>query len=313
MKKTTLLLWCIGLVGIGLVLPQSAWAKVRVITTTNSLKSITQEVGGEHVSVEALASPVQDPHFVDGRPSMVVKLNRADMLIHIGMDLEVGWLPPLVVNARNDKIQPGRVGNLNASLFAGQLLTARTGGVDRRFGDVHPGGNPHYLYDPNYGLRVAKAIAERLSSIEPEHARHFRDRLSAFEKRLTKKIAHWEKMMAPHRGDGVVGYHQSLIYLAAWLQLEEVGFVEPVPGISPDPRHLAGLILLMRKKKVGVVISEPWYNAENTRVVAEKAKATVVRMPGDVGAEGIGSYEDFIDRVVHDLHDALEKAHTGRE
>jgi zinc/manganese transport system substrate-binding protein len=287
----------------------SASAKTRVVTTTTGLKALAMEVGGEHVIVDAMASPLQDPHFVDGRPSLVVLLNRADLLLHIGLGLEDGWLPPLLVNARNRKIQGGQPGNLNASRHAGPLLSAAGAGSDRRFGDVHPGGNPHFLYHPRYALRVARAIADRLSSLEPDHKVAFTSNLLKFETRLKNGIGRWEARMAPHKGKSVVGYHQSLIYLTSWFGLSEMGFVEPVPGINPDPRHLAGLILGMRKRGVPLVISEPWYNAETTRVVAEKAKAQLLLLPGDVGARGAQSYEEWMNGLVGALSEAFAAAH----
>lgn len=285
-----------------LALTASASADVSVVATTPSLGSLAQEVGGGHVSVKTLAQPNQDPHFVDGRPSYVLALNRADLLVYVGLGLEGGWLPDLVTNARNGDIQRGRPGHLDASTAAPRLLEK---GGDRSMGDVHPGGNPHYLYDPRYGVAVAEAIADRLARIDATHADEYRDNARDFASRMKKRIAKWERKMRPHRGEAVVGYHKSLVYLAEWLGLERAGFVEPQPGISPNPRHLAKLILNMKRKGVKAVISEPWYDAESSRVVARRAGAELVRLPGDVGASGVGSYAQLVDRIVDALDHAL--------
>jgi len=281
-------------------------AQIHVVATIPSLGALATEVGGEHVEVRSLAAPNQDPHFVDGRPSMALLLNRADLLIHVGLGRESGWLPPLLTNARNGRLQPGRSGNLDTSSICGALLGVR--GRDRRFGDIHPAGNPHFLYDPRYGVRVAQAIADRLAAIDPAHARDYRAGYEGFARRMRARIAEWESLMAPFRGQAVVGYHESLVYLARWLGLRETGFIQPLPGIPPNPRHLARLILEMRSEGARVVLVEPWYEAETSRVVAERTGATVVRLPGDVGAPHVRSYPELIDRVVQSIHRALSGA-----
>lgn len=280
-------------------------AQVKVVATTPSLAALAREVGGAHVRVTALARPNQDPHFVDGRPNFVVALHRADLLVHVGLGLEAGWLPPLLTNARNSDIQPGRSGNLEAATVIGSRLAVPRGQIDRRMGDVHGGGNPHFLYDPRHGVRVAQAIAERLAQIDADHAPAYRQASARFAAAMNQRIQQWEQSMAPHRGQPFVGYHRSTVYLASWLGLEEAGFIEPVPGISPNPRHLARLILAMRQNGVRVVISEPWYNAQNARVVAERSGARFVRLPGGVGVSGVDSYAALIDRMVQDLRQGL--------
>jgi len=287
----------------------SASAKVRVVTSVPALAALTREVGGSLVHVDSLASPIQDPHFVDGRPSLIVKLNKADLLVHVGLGLEVGWLPALVVNARNARIQPGQPGNLDASTECGPLLGA--GGADRRFGDVHPGGNPHYLYDPRYGVHVARAITRRLEAIDGANAAAYRAHLARFEAEMAKRLAAWNAMMAPYRGRTIVGFHESLVYLTTWLGLKSPAFIEPLPGIAPGPKHLAKLILRMKSTGAKVIFTERWYNAETTRVVAAKTGARVVRLPGDVGAPGVPTYAALIDAIVRSLRDALDATSGG--
>jgi zinc/manganese transport system substrate-binding protein len=173
-------------------------------------------------------------------------------------------------------------------------------------GDVHPGGNPHFLYDPDYALRVAKGIADRLGDLDGSHAARYQDSYRRFEARLRQKIAQWRQLMTPFRGNRFVAFHESTIYLAHFLGMEEAGFIEPQPGISPNPRHLARIILSMRHAGVHLVLGEPWYDAETSRVVAQRADATLVRLPGDVGANGVDSYIGLVDQIVRSIAQALQ-------
>lgn len=290
----------IALVASALAGPAPAPAEVRIVTTIPTLAALATQVGGAHVSVESLAGETMDPHFVDGRPSYALALSRADLLVHVGLGLEDAWLEPLVLASRNGRILPGRPGNLNAARNVSPLLHSRAGEIDRRMGDVHPGGNPHFLYDPNYGIQVAREIADRLAGIDPANADDYRSSFLHFAKALKSRIAQWESEMAPHAGKPFVAFHESTLYLAEWLKLEEFGFIEPVPGISPSPSHLADLIVRMREKDVKVVLTEPWYDVKTARIVAGKAGATLVTIPG-TGGTGAESYAAFIDRLIEDL------------
>ena len=282
-----------------------ARATLSVVTSVPSLASLAKEVGGDHVSVVSLAGSLQDPHFVDGRPSFIVKLHDADLLAYVGAELEVGWLPSLVTNARNGGIQPGQPGNFDASSVVGGLQEVGAG-VDRSQGDVHPNGNPHFLMDPRYGMRVAKALSERFALLDPAHAADYAAGWQRFAVGMRARVLAWEAAMSPFKGAAVVGFHQSIGYLTAWLGLKRAGFVEPLPGISPGPKHLAELIVLMRQRSARVIICEPWYDAETAQVVAEKAGATVVRLPGDVGSDGIPTYAAYFDHIVTSLIGALK-------
>lgn len=279
--------------------------KVRVVTSLPGLAALAREVSGGLAEVDSLAAPNQDPHFVDGRPSFISKLNRADLLVHIGLELEVGWLPPVVANSRNGKIQAGQPGNLDASLFAGPLMGVPKGPVDRRMGDVHPGGNPHYLMSPRYGQRVAHAIAQRLAEIDPANAGSYRANDENYQKVLDGRIAGWEKQLAPYRGKPVVAYHESTIYLTDWLELKDAGFFEAVPGITPSPSHLTRLIGTMKAQGIKVVIAEPWYDLKTVQIVADKAGAAVAVLPGDVGSADTKTYADMIDRTVQSIAGAF--------
>jgi len=289
-----------------MVMPVAASAKLKVVTSLPGLASLVREVGGDRVEVESLAAPNQDPHFVDGRPSFISKLNRADLLVYTGLELEAGWLPPVVTNARNGKIQPGQPGNLDASRFVVPLLGVPSGQVDRRMGDVHPGGNPHFLLSPKYGLMVAHAIAERMTELDPPNAAAYRAGDERFRKDLEARMAGWEASLSKYRGQPIVGYHESTIYLTEWLGLKPAGYLEAIPGITPSPSHLAQLILTMKSQGMKVIIAEPWYDLKTAQVVASKAGASVAVLPGDAGGSGTQTYADMVAAEVRALLSAFE-------
>jgi len=215
-----------------------ALAKVRIAATVGDLGAIARAVGGDAVDVEVLARPTQDPHFVDAKPSLVLSLSRADLLMLIGLDLEVGWLPVMLTASRNAKVQPGNPGFLDCStVVAPKEVPLQK--IDRSMGDIHPGGNPHYTVDPNSALKIAAALAERLAELDGDHAALYRANAQKFTQELTARIAGWDKALAPYRGRPVATYHKSWIYFADWAGLEMVAFVEPKPGIPPNPAHVA--------------------------------------------------------------------------
>lgn len=292
------------------VFPLPASAAVNVVATLPWLGDLVAAVGGEHVEVSVLASPEQNPHFVDAKPSFVVKLHRADLLVFNGLGLEIGWLPPLLTNARNQAIQPGQPGYLEAAAAISRVLGQAVGTVDRTRGDVHPDGNPHFHYDPRRALEVAAAIADRLARIDPKHADAYNDNLARLRAHYGKRITAWSDAMAPYAGREIVAFHNSVEYLADWLQLQIAGFIEPLPGIPPSGKHLAQLILRMRERGTPVVLSEPWYENEIARTVADKSGALFVPLPGDIGAQAIDNYETYIDTIIQRLAAAFAAATT---
>ena len=246
-----------------------AAADVNVVTTTETLAALTRAVGGDRVTVEAIARGYQDPHYVEAKPSFILKLYRADLLILVGRDLEVGWLPPLITQSRNRKIQPGAEGYLDASLTAAILEIPR-GQITRAMGDVHPLGNPHYLLGPSNGRRVAKAIQQKLTQQSPDDAAYFAERYGDFDTRLAAAEARWDARMAPYRGVQVVTYHRSWSNFTERFNLDVIGYVEPRPGIPPSPAHILTLIQEMRRRQatsqaehlqdmlVGSILSVSW-------------------------------------------------------
>ena len=215
-------------------------AALHVVSSIPTLGSLAKEVGGNHVEVESLGKGYQDPHFVEPKPNLMLVLNRADLLLHVGLELEIGWLPPLVLGSRNPKIQPGDLGNLDCSR-AIPVLDIPTTKVDRSMGDIHPQGNPHYWLPPANAKIIAREIAQRLEQLDPENRADYEKNLAAFNARVDAKLKQWAPMVARMNGTKVATYHKSWTYVSQWLGLEEVGYVEPKPGIPPDPQHLARL------------------------------------------------------------------------
>jgi zinc/manganese transport system substrate-binding protein len=268
----------------------SAFAQLNVITATEDLASLAQEVGGDKIKVESLARGYQDPHFVEAKPSFVLKLNKADLLIVVGRELEIGWLPVLITQSRNSKIQPGGPGYLDASQTA-KILELPTGQITRAMGDVHPMGNPHYWLDPENGRRIAKAILEKFSQMDSKNASYFAQREADFEKRLTEAQARWKAAMAPYNKVKVVTYHRSWANFADAFGLDVIGYVEPKPGIPPTPQHTLDVIQAIKAQNVKVIIVEPYFDTKTPNSIAAATGAKVLVMPPSVG--GVPAATDY--------------------
>jgi zinc/manganese transport system substrate-binding protein len=279
---------------------RAASAKLRVVATIETLADLCREVGGDRVDVTSLSHGYQDPHFVEAKPSLVLALNRADALVYVGLDLEVGWLPPLVQQSRNARIQRGQPGNIDAST-AIKVEDVPNVPADqlRALGDIHPLGNPHYWIPPQSARAIARLLAQRFAALDAADSAAYQAGLGAFERRLDAKEKEWEKTAAPLRGVRVVTYHKSWSYLAQWLHMQEVGYIEPKPGIPPTANHTAQLIELMRRSNVKLVIVESFYPSSLARFVADNGHAHLVSAPSDVGATpAIKTYFDLVDAVV---------------
>jgi ABC-type Zn uptake system ZnuABC Zn-binding protein ZnuA len=274
------------LAGTAFLPPESARAagKLNVVTSTTDLAALAQEVGGDRVSVTAIARGYQDPHFVEAKPSFLLQLQRADLLIDVGLQLEIGWLPPLITQCRNPKIQPGAPGYFEAAQFA-EILEIPTGQITRAMGDVHPLGNPHYWLDPQNGLRIAQGIAQKFSQMSPADAAYFADRLKSFQQRISEAEKRWDEQMKPYRGRKVVTYHRSWPNFAKRWGLDVVGYVEPRPGIPPSPGHVFELIAMMKRENVKVIIVEPYFDLKTPNSVARETGAQVLVLLPSVGGE----------------------------
>lgn len=278
--------------------PMAEAKKLNVITSTTDLAALTQEIGGDKIDVESIAKGYQDPHFVEAKPSFLLKLRRADLLIAVGLDLEIGWLPPLVTQSGNPKIQYGASGYLDASQFA-EILEKPSGQVTRAMGDVHPLGNPHYWLDPDNGRRIAQGIAGRLSEMDPGNRAYYQQRFDDFNRRLTEAEKRWDSQMAPYRGRKVVTYHKSWPNFAKHFNLDVIGYIEPRPGIPPSPSHTLDLIGQMKRESVKVTLIEPYFDLKTPNSIGAATGAKVLVMLPSVGGEP--DVTDYFKLFDHDL------------
>ncbi len=285
----------------------SAWAHpvgaepIFVVTTTEDLAAIVRSVGGEDVRVQSITRGDQDPHHVDAKPSHMTVLRHAELLVYVGLDLEVGWLPLLIDGARNPRVRPGRPGHLDASTVV-EVLDRPVGAVDRSHGDVHPAGNPHYWLNPHNVLAVAAQVEERLAALRPAVADTVRRRGKAYRSGLQAATARWRAQAAPLRGARFVVYHATFRYLVDWLGLEIVGRVEERPGIPPSPRHLARLTASMRDRPARAILSTPYDPRATVRRLGAKTGARALFLPSSVGSmPGVDTYEALMDRILADL------------
>jgi zinc/manganese transport system substrate-binding protein len=280
--------------------------KLKVVTTTEDLASLTREVGGDRVEVSSIGKGYQDPHFIEPKPSFLLLLKNADLLEVVGLELEIGWLPPLLDQSRNNNIRPGAPGYLDVSQGV-EILDRPTGAVNRSMGDVHPSGNPHYWLDPANGVRIAIQIEKRLAQLRPADAAYFEQRLNAFKVRINEANKRWLAELAPYKGAKIITYHSSWPNFTKHFGLNTVGFVEPKPGIPPSPSHTLELINLMKDQKVKVILMEPYFDQKTPEFIAQKTGAKVVVMyPSVGGAPGIDDYLKVFDRDVADLLKALK-------
>jgi zinc/manganese transport system substrate-binding protein len=290
-----------------LLLPGHAWAAVHVVATLPSLAALAREVGGADVTVQALSSPRQDPHYVDARPNLVVQLSQADLLIVNGLQLEAGWLPPLLQQSRNARVLPGAAGHFDASAVV-QLTGAPQGKLDRAQGDIHPGGNPHFLFDPRAGARIAEALATTLSRLDPPHAASFAKngaRIAAQLRQIAAtQTARFDALPAARRV--LVVYHESLPYLIDWLHLKQVAALEPKPGIPPNPQHVALVLQAMRSGAVHVLAQEEFYPRSTAQTLAGLTQARLVVLPGGTRFADGQTYAAHVQALADALFEALK-------
>ena len=287
--------------------PVRAQGKLNVVATTEDLAAIAREVGGDRITVEAIARGYQDPHFVEAKPSFILKLQKADVLVVVGRELEIGWLPPLIQQSRNAKIQQGAEGYIDASLQA-QILEIPTGQVTRAMGDVHPLGNPHYWLDPENGKRIGKEIADKLSQLRPNDRATFEQRLADFSSRIDAAEKKWLAEMAPYKGLKVVTYHRSFPNFAERFGLDIIGYVEPRPGIPPSPQHTLDLINEMKRQNVKIVMVEPYFDLKTPNSIGRETGAQVLVMPPSVGGtKEVSDYFKLFDYDINLLVEAIKK------
>ena len=264
---------------------------LKVVTTTADLGSLAQEVGGDKVTVVALAKGYQDPHFVDPKPSFILEVSRANLLIVIGRELEIGWLPPLITNSRNAKVQPGGSGYLEASANV-KILEIPTGQITRAMGDVHPSGNPHYWLAPDNGRRMAQAIRDKLGELAPANKAYFAQRYSVFDARLSEAQKRWEATMAPYKGAKIVTYHRSWPNFMEHFGLDVIGYVEPKPGVPPSPTHTLELVAEMKRQGSKIIVVEPYFDVKTAQSVAAQVGGKVLVLAPSAG--GVKEAPDYL-------------------
>ncbi len=285
-------------------------APLRIVTTTEDLASIAREIGGDAVTVDAVARGYQDPHFVEAKPSFILKFSRADLLIVVGRELEIGWLPPLITSSRNARIQVGATGFLDPSANV-KILELPTGQLTRAMGDVHPSGNPHYWLDPGNGRLIAASIRDRLTTLDRTNQATYAQRFADFDRRLADAEKRWDAAMQPYKGTRVVTYHRSWPNFTDRFGLDVIGYVEPKPGVPPSPAHTLRLITEMKRQQVKVIIIEPYFDAKTPRQIAAQTGAQVLTLAPSVGGmPGVDDYLKLFDFNINQLVAALAKVGT---
>ena len=273
-----------------------ALARVQVVTTIQTFRALTSEIGGDRVAVSALVGDAVDPHKVDPRPSYALQLNRADLVVHVGLDLEKGWLPPLLEQSRNPKIQSGQPGNLDASSVGIDVLDAG-GGTSRAMGDVHPRGNPHYWLPPDNALKVARAIADRLKAIDPAGAAAYEQGYQKLAGSLAARKQAWQTQIAGLHGVKIISYHKSWSYLSRWLGLVEIGYIEPKPGVPPDPAHLIQLVGEAKRAGARLCLVEAYYPRNTAQRVVDLARMKLLPLAPDATAKQ-PTYAQLVDTLL---------------
>jgi zinc/manganese transport system substrate-binding protein len=302
-----MLFWLtVAFAALMLAIAPGAARKVRVVATTNDMKWAVEQIGGKNVEVVALMHPLQNPHTVQPRPSFIVQLNRADLLVRIGLDYEETWLPPLVEESRNPKIRRGGVGDVDTSIGI-PLLEIPQGRVTREQGEVHIFGNPHYWLDPENMKIIARNIAEGLKRVDPANADEYERNLRRLERLMDDLLDETLKLAAPLRGEKFVAYHTTWSYLANRYGFRIIGYLEPKPGIPPSASHLADLIVRMRQEKVKIIVKEPFYENRIPNMVAQRTGAKVVEICPTVGGEpDTETYPKLLRRILTKLVNAMQ-------
>jgi len=286
-------------------LATAALAKLNVVATTPDLGALARAIGGDQIELTTLAKPSEDPHFVDAKPSFIVKLNHADALIEGGAELEAGWLTPLLEGARNPKIETGKSGRIAAA--EGVALLEVPSALDRSQGDIHASGNPHYLTDPLNAKIVAAHIARALADLDAKSAGVFQANLAKFDDELDAKMAEWRKLAAPYAGRPLVTYHNYWIYFGQRFSWPMDLFLEPKPGIPPTPAHLASVITKMKAGNLKLVTVQPYQNRKTAETVASHTGASVLDWPSFPGGKGTEGYLEWMDYLVKSTVQGFEQ------
>jgi len=292
----------VGLVAAAFwLLAQPATAALKVLACEPEWGALVQELAGDKASVSSATTALQDAHHIEARPSLIARARNADLVVCTGSELEVGWLPLLLTQSGNARIQPGAPGNLETSQLVPRLEIPKV--LDRSLGDIHPAGNPHIHLDPHNIAKVAQMLGDRLAQLDPANAEAYRTRTAAFLARWRDAIRRWEAEAAPLRGLTMVVYHKNMAYLNAWLGLREVGSLEPKPGIPPTTAHLAGLVARMQAEPAKVIVYMAYNNPQAAEFLSERTKIPAVMLPFTVGGSDrakdlFGLFDDTVARLL---------------
>jgi zinc/manganese transport system substrate-binding protein len=298
--------------GLGLAAAAPAHADLKVATSLTDLASVAQFVGGKHVTAQSLCRGYEDPHFVPAKPSLMKAIQNADVYVSTGLELDGGWLPLVLPGSRNPKIQPGAKGFVDGSQGV-DVLEKPTGTVNRAEGDIHPLGNPHYYLDPKALEVVASHLADVFSGLDPANAADYAANAKEFNDKMDASLERWQKELEPYKGATIVPYHRNFIYFTDRFGLKLFNTVEPKPGIPPSPHYIADLAESMKKSNVKVVLYQPYYNADASNQVAQKAGGVAIEVPTEVG--GVKGADDVFtkfDTIVSSIAGALGKTGAAK-
>jgi zinc/manganese transport system substrate-binding protein len=293
-KKVLFLIVLLG------TLIRPAFADVKIVATLPWIGSIAREIGKNKVAVSVLVKPNQDAHFIEAKPSMILAASKADVIMYNGLELEVGYLPLIVMQSRNPRIQPGQNGNLDCSRYVNPIEKPQVD-IDRSMGDVHPMGNPHYHFSARSIQRVAEGMERALSQADPGNAAYYTANLAAFREKVEKRQRQWAAI--PLKGKRFFAYHKMFEYLAADYGFRIIGYVEPKPGIPPSAGHLEKLIETITRIKPDGILATPSYGRREVDLLSGKTGVKAIVVPADIGAtEGTGDWFSFMDTVLSSLN-----------
>jgi zinc/manganese transport system substrate-binding protein len=283
------------------MLAAPAHAALKVFACEPEWAALTQELGGKLVDVSSATNAMQDPHQIQARPSLIARMRAADLVVCTGAELEIGWLPVLLQQSGNDKVQPGQPGNFAAADFVRKLEVPTS--VDRSQGDVHAAGNPHIQTDPRNIAAVAPKLAARLQQLDPSHASQYAQQATAFEQKWQQAIAKWTAQAAPLRGVPVVSQHKAFAYLYDWLGLKEVAVLEPKPGVEPSPAHLQAVLATLKATPARMVVYSAYLDPKPSEWLSSNAGIPAVKLAFTVGGTDaardlFGLYDDMVARLL---------------
>ena len=295
----TILRFVVALISVVAALP--ATAALNVFACEPEWGALVQELGGDKVAVYSATTALQDPHRIEARPSLIARVRSADLLVCSGSELEIGWIPLLLTQSGNPRIQLGNPGYFEASQYVVKIEVPKV--IDRAMGDIHPGGNPHVHTDPRNIAKIAQALEDRLAQLDPANAESYRSRAKSFRERWQAAIARWEQQAAPLKGVPIVVYHKDFSYFINWVGMRETGSLEPKPGIPPTPSHLADLLDQMKQAPAKVIVYSPYNSPQAAEFLSTRANIPTVMMPFTVGGTDkakdlFGLFDDTIGRLL---------------